>query len=299
MIEGFIVNKMRGDPSLFADGMTTIAEKTGWAAIGLLPYFDAAQRLPAEDAFELAERTPLRKDGARLKIALPLLPRIANFDDFDPLAAEPDVDLVFVEPGEPLPAPLDLVILPGSKATIADLADFRKNGWDIDLLGHHRRGGKVLGICGGYQMLGNTISDPDGIEGPAGSVAGLGLLDIDTVLTGDKRLTETSGTSAATGAPFAGYEMHIGQTDGPDTARPVLTFADGHQDGATSADGRVSGTYLHGLFGNDAGRAAFIEALGGAASDLSHDAAVEATLDALADHIETHLDLEKILEIAR
>ncbi|MBB4304706.1 adenosylcobyric acid synthase [Rhodobium orientis] len=299
MIEGFIVNKMRGDPSLFADGMTTIAEKTSWAAIGLLPYFDAARLLPAEDAFELAERTPVRKDGAKLKIAVPLLPRIANFDDFDPLAAEPDVDLVFVAPGEPLPAPLDLVILPGSKATIADLADFRANGWDIDLAGHHRRGGRVLGVCGGYQMLGKTISDPDGIEGPPASVPGLGLLDIETVLTGDKRLTETSGTSAANGAPFAGYEMHIGETVGPDTERPVLTFADGRQDGATADDGLVSGTYLHGLFGHDAQRAAFIETLGGKPSGRNHDAAIEATLDALADHIEAHLDLEKILKIAR
>jgi len=299
LIAGFIVNKMRGDPALFADGMATIAEKTGWAALGLVPHLDAARRLPAEDAFELAERAATGRSGGTVRIAVPMLPRIANFDDFDPLAAEPDVDLVFVKPGEPLPAACDLIILPGSKATIADLADFKREGWDIDLAAHHRRGGRVLGICGGYQMLGQTIADPQGMEGPAGTVAGLGLLDVDTVLTGDKSLTEVRGTGIDTGAAFSGYEMHIGRTTGPDTARALLTITGGGRDGATSRDGRVAGTYVHGLFADPAQRAAWIGALGGATSGHHHDTLIEDALDALAAHLEAHVDIDQLLTIAR
>ena len=201
---------------------------------------------------------------------MPLLPCIANFDDLDPLAAEPDVDLVLVRPGEPLPAPCDLVILPGSKATIADLAALRAEGWDIDLAAHRRRGGRILGLCGGYQMLGRSIADPDGIEGPPGRVDGLGLLDIDTVLSGDKRLAAVTGTAVADGTPFAGYEMHIGRTTGPATARPLLHLCDGRDDGAVSADGRVAGTYVHGLFADTRQRAAWLARLGGASARHDH-----------------------------
>jgi adenosylcobyric acid synthase len=228
-----------------------------------------------------------------------MLPRIANFDDLDPLAAEPDVELILVPLGEPLPAPCDLVILPGSKATIADLAAFRAAGWDVDLAAHRRRGGRVLGLCGGYQMLGRRLADPEGIEGPAGEVPGLGLLDVDTVLTGDKRLVETTGASVDGAVPFRGYEMHVGRTEGPDTARPVLRFADGRLDGASSADGRVVGTYLHGLFADDRQRAAWIARLGGTAAGRNHDAEVEATLDALAAHLERHVAIDRLLSFAR
>ena len=179
MIAGFIVNKFRGDASLFEGGMKTIAERTGWRAFGLAPFFPAAARLPAEDAFGLGEAQA--RPEAPVTIAVPKLARIANFDDFDPLRLEPSVRLVFVQPGEPIPVS-DLVILPGSKATIADLAFFREQGWDIDLAAHVRRGGRVLGICGGYQMLGRRVADPDGIEGPAGAVEAFGLLDVETVL---------------------------------------------------------------------------------------------------------------------
>ena len=185
-IVGFVVNKFRGDPTLFEGAMTTIAERTGWRAFGLLPFFAEAARLPAEDAFSLGDKRS-RADGA-VTIAVPMLARIANFDDFDPLRMEPDVRLVFVRPGEPLPL-ADLIILPGSKATIADLEFFRGQGWDIDLLAHARRGGRILGICGGYQMLGKNVSDPHGMEGPPGEVEGLGLLDVATRLTGEKALS--------------------------------------------------------------------------------------------------------------
>ena len=290
LIKGFIVNKMRGDPSLFADGMAAIEEMTGWQALGLAPYFAAASRLPAEDALALRpERgrnpspcpspsgrgdalstdTPglplpegegwgegLRPlEGHTLHIAVPLLPFISNFDDLDPLRLEPGVRVEMIPRGQPLPA-ADAVLLPGSKATIADLAAFRAEGWDIDLAGHVRRGGRVLGLCGGFQMLGREISDPGGIEGPPQTVPGLGLLDFATALTGGKTLRRVSGT--AYGAPFEGYEMHVGESQGEALSRPLLRFEDGCPEGAVSADGRVAGCYVHGLFTSDAFRRAWL-----------------------------------------
>jgi adenosylcobyric acid synthase len=224
-----------------------------------------------------------------------VLPWIANFDDLDPLAAEPDVDLILVRPGAALPV-CDLVILPGSKATIADLAAFRAAGWDIDLRAHHRRGGRILGLCGGYQMLGQSVADPDGIEGQPGTVAGLGLLPVATVLGGDKRLVAVAGTSAD-GVGFTGYEMHVGTTGGD--APPLLRMADGRADGAVSADGLVSGCYVHGLFAHDAQRAAWLRRLGAAPAPRRHEAEIEATLDALAAHLELHMDVERLLSLAR
>ena len=298
MIKGFIVNRMRGDLSLFADGMAAISGHTRWAALGLVPHFAAASALPAEDALDLAERARPARDGARLRIAVPLLPCIANFDDLDPLGAEPDVDLQLVRPGQAIPV-CDLVILPGSKATIADLAALRGQGWDVDLAAHVRRGGKVLGICGGFQMLGTSIADPDGIEGPAGAVTGLGLLEVATVLRPAKHLREVAGVSVADAAPFRGYEMHMGETSGADTARPLLRFDDGRGDGAVSASGAVSGTYVHGLVTDDRQRAAFLRRCGAAASGYRHDAAIEATLDALAGHLEAHTDIDAMIRLAR
>jgi len=297
MIKGFIVNRMRGDPTLFAAGMDSIAAHTGWAALGLVPFFPDARLLPAEDAADL--RASAVKPGARLRIAVPMLPCISNFDDFDPLAAEPDVDLVMVPPGMPLPAPCQLVILPGSKATIADLAELRANGWDIDLAAHRRRGGRILGICGGYQMLGRTIADPDGIEGRPGTVAGLGLLDVETVLTGDKRLRLVDGGAVEDGAGFRGYEMHMGRTTGPAVERPLLRLADGRTDGACSPDGLVAGSYVHGLFSADAQREAWLRRLGGVSSGRCHEADVEAVLDRLAAHLEAHIDVGRLLSLAR
>jgi adenosylcobyric acid synthase len=296
MIVGFIVNRMRGDASLFADGMAAIADKTGWAALGLVPFLPTLRALPAEDAADLAEATE-RRPGARLRIAVPRLPCIANFDDLDPLRAEPGVDLAIVPSGTPLPRDADVVILPGSKATIADLATLRAEGWDIDIFAHVRAGGRVLGLCGGYQMLGRRIADPEGIEGPPGEAAGLGLLDIATTLIGDKRLAPVSGRFL--GAPFEGYEMHIGRTAGPGTASPLLAFADGRADGAVSPDGRIAGTYVHGLFVGDAARAAWLARFGVDAGPRSHAAEVEAALDALAAHLERHVDIDRLLTLAR
>jgi adenosylcobyric acid synthase len=227
-----------------------------------------------------------------------LLPRIANFDDLDPLRAEPEVELVFVRPGEPLVRDAALIILPGSKVTLSDLAFLRHQGWDIDLLAHRRQGGQILGICGGYQMLGRRIADPDGIEGPPGEMAGLGLLDIETVLGHGKRLAEVAGHDVASGTPVRGYEMHLGVTTGPDLERPMLELGD-RPDGAVSADGRVAGCYLHGLFASDPFRRAFLARLGAAAGTVAYDQTIETVLDGLADHLERHLDLAALLAAAR
>ncbi|SLN37833.1 Cobyric acid synthase [Aquimixticola soesokkakensis] len=288
-IKAFIVNKFRGDVSLFADGARAITTHTGWPDLGTLPWFSQAHRLPAEDVMDIASR-----GTGRFKIAVPKLSRIANFDDLDPLAAEPDNRVDIIEAGRPLPADADLVLLPGSKSTTGDLAYFRAQGWDIDLLAHVRRGGRVLGICGGYQMLGQWIDDPDGIEGVAGRHAGLGLLDITTTMTAHKRLAKVRATHHASGTALEAYEIHIGTTIGPDCARAWLSV-DGRPEGATSASGLVQGCYLHGLFASDAFRAAY---LGLTAGDLAFEAGVEAALDALASHVEAHLDIAQLLALA-
>jgi adenosylcobyric acid synthase len=288
MITGFIVNRFRGDPALFASGMKDIERRTGWPALGLLPFFAEAHRLPAEDALGL----PKTNRGAGVKIAVLAYPRIANFDDFDPLRLEPTVDLVFVRPGEAIPGDAALVILPGSKATIADLAALRDSGWDIDLKAHLRRGGHVLGICGGYQMLGASVADPKGIEGPPSKVEGLGVLPVDTVLEGNKVLVEVAGRAG--GVPFKGYEMHVGRTAG--AVVPLLEL-EGHDQGAVS--GRVAGCYIHGLLADDRQRRHWLARLGASASGFDYEADVEATLDRLADHIEQHIDCERLLALAR
>ena len=293
MVAGFLINKFRGDPSLFDDGYRLIEARTGWCGFGVLPYFGDAARLPAEDALDIGQGTR----GGALKVACLALSRIANFDDLDPLKAEPAVSLTMVRAGQPIPGDCDLVILPGTKSTVGDLAFLRAQGWDIDLAAHVRRGGAVLGICGGYQMLGRAIADPDGIEGAAGETGGLGLLDVVTVMSAEKRLTRTSAIHAASGAAMEGYEIHIGRTEGPDRARPFATV-DGGPEGAVSADGRIMGSYLHGMFTGDAFRAAFLGGLG-AASVAGYGQGVEAVLDALADHMEAHLDVAGLLSLAR
>ncbi len=294
MIVGFIVNRFRGDPSLFADGMKRIADRTGWPALGLVPYFPDAIRLPAEDALSLPGRS---MPGGAVKVVVLAYPHLANFDDVDPLRQEPDVDVMFVRPGEPIPGDARLVILPGSKATITDLATLREAGWDIDLKAHLRRGGHVLGLCGGYQMLGRRVADPEGIEGPPGSVEGLGLLEAETVLAGNKVLVEVTGKTVAEDVPFKGYEMHVGRTT--TTARPLLYLDRGGTDGAIDANGRVAGCYIHGLLADDRQRRHWLQKIGAASSGLDYEAGIEDTLDRLADHLEEHVDCARLLDLAR
>lgn len=296
MIEGFIVNRFRGDPSLFDEGMRIIEDKTGWRPIGLLPHFADASRLPAEDALGLTAPGQ-RKPGAKIRIAVPILPHISNFDDLDPLEAEPDVELLRIRPGDAIPGDCALVLLCGSKSTIADLATLKQSGLDIDIKAHLRRGGYVLGLCGGYQMLGKTVADPHGIEGAPQIAEGLGLLDIDTVLTDGKRLVSVTGQSFD-GISFSGYEMHVGVSKGQDTARAFATIGN-HTDGAISANGRVIGTYVHGLFADDDQRSAWLERLGGQSSTLDYEEQVDAVLDRLAEHLEQHLNLDALMTIAR
>ncbi|MFK3889087.1 cobyric acid synthase [Sphingomonas sp. NPDC079357] len=292
MVKGFIINRFRGDPALFEDGYRAIEERSGWRGFGVVPWLTAAARLPSEDAVVL-ERSRARP-GGRVLVACPVTRHIANFDDLDPLKLDPAIEVAMIPPGSPLPAEAALVVLPGSKATIADLAFIRQQGWDVDLIAHRRRGGAVLGLCGGYQMLGRMVADPLGLEGPAGSVVGLGLLAVDTVLGGSKVLREVRGV--ARGAAFHGYEMHLGTTTGADTARPVARYDDGGHDGATSADGLVAGTYVHGLFGLAAQRRAWLAAAG---DGPDHAASVDAALDAIAAALERHLDLDALLAVAR
>jgi adenosylcobyric acid synthase len=297
LVRGFLVNKFRGDPALFAEGMAAIARTTGWEALGLVPFFPDARLLPAEDALALDRAGPV-KPGARLRIAVPILPHIANFDDLDPLDAEPMVDLIRLRPGTALPGDADLVILPGSKATIADLTALRAAGFDVDIAAHRRRGGQVLGLCGGYQMLGKSIGDPKGIEGPPGTAPGLGLLDVATVLSSEKRLEPVTGQTRD-GAPFAGYEMHMGVTTGPDCARPFARLADGSPEGAVSADGAVLGTYVHGLFSDDRQRSAWLARFAAPASAIAYDGLIDEILDRLARHLACHLDLDRLLSLSR
>lgn len=295
-VAGFLINKFRGDVSLFDSGLRIIAQRTGWRSFGVLPHLPEVARLPAEDSMAL-DNVAAGEGG--IVIAVPRLAHIANFDDFDPLRQQPGVTLFFVPAGQPLPADAALVILPGSKATIADLKFLREQGWDVDMAGHLRRGGRVLGICGGYQMLGRSISDPQGIEGAPEAIAGLGLLDVETVLTGDKALHEAQGFERFTGEVVRGYEMHVGRTTGPDAERPLLRLGDRH-DGAVSADGRIAGCYLHGLFASDAFRAAWLTLLGGHdVAPGNYEAGVESALDALAAAIERNLDVDALISAAR
>ncbi len=298
-VQGYIINKFRGDPALFTPALAEIGARTGWPCLGVLPWFADAATLPAEDSMSLNARGAEKPRGQGIvTIAVPRLPRISNFDDLDPLAAEPNVRLVVVPQGEPMPADAALILIPGSKATRADLEALRATGWDTDIKAHVRRGGRVLGLCGGYQMLGRVVRDPLGIEGAPGETAGLGLLDVETEIGAAKVLRQVTATEHATGATLLGYEMHMGQTRGPDCARPFAKV-EGNPDGARSADGRVAGSYLHGLFATDSFRHAYLAQLGAQGALADYDSLVERTLDALADHLAAHLDIERVLQIAR
>ena len=296
LLAGYIVNKFRGDPSLFDDGLARITQDTGLRSFGVLPWFEDARKLPAEDALALGRYGGER--AGQIKIVVPIFSRVANFDDLDPLAAEPDIELVMIKSGGPLPGDADLVLLTGSKSTRGDLALLRENGWDIDIKAHVRRGGLLLGLCAGYQMLGREIADPDGIESAPGNSVGLGLLDVVSRLEGNKTLKTTSGTDVRTGLPVTGYEMHIGKTTGPGTHFPMLQI-DGRDEGAVSGDGLVAGCYLHGLFANDDFRHGFLTQLKPRPeSGIRYEQQVESTLDALATHCEAHLDLDGIAAAA-
>lgn len=296
MIVGYLINKFRGDASLFDDGIKAIEHFTGWPCFGVVPWLKAAALLPSEDSVILERLAGGEKRA--LKVAVPMLGRIANFDDLDPLRAEPQVEVVFVPPGQRLPDDAGLVVIPGSKSTIGDLLLFRENGWDRDLEAHRRRGGHVVGICGGYQMLGRVVHDPQGIEGSVTRAEGLGLLDVETVMEPEKTVRNVEARSVRYGEALSGYEIHLGKTTGADCVRPAAVI-NGIDDGATSADGKVFGTYMHGLFGADGFRGRFLESLGIRGGGIDYRAEVERALDEIADHLERHLDCDAIFAAAR
>ena len=297
MVAGYLINRFRGDVTLFDEGLEVITRFTGWPSLGVVPYLAAASRLPAEDSVALERPGVAGARTAKLTVAVPVIGRIANFDDLDPLKAEPDVAVVFVRPGEPIPAHAGLIVLPGSKSTIGDLKGLRAHGWDRDIATHVARGGHVVGLCGGYQMLGRTVEDPDGIEGDELAAAGLGLLDVETVMQPEKTV-RPSLAATPDGLSLEGYEIHLGKTTGPDCARPVAML-DGAPDGATSPDGRVFGTYLHGLFGADGFRRAYLSRFGISASGTGYGQSVEAALDEIAARLEEVIDVERLMDITR
>lgn len=301
-IKGFLINKFRGDTSLFHDGMAIIAKATGWQDLGILPWFNQARTLPAEDILDLTSKADRGGVDGLFHVAVPILRRIANFDDLDPLVADEKIKLTLVEAGDPLPLDADMVLLPGSKSTIADLDFLRQQGWDIDLQALLRKGAKIIGLCGGYQMLGKRIHDPQGLEGKPGSIDGLGFLDVETTLAEEKTVTFSDGVEQSTNQPVSGYEIHLGQTTGPDTACPMVILDDGRADGAISSSGsssgQVMGCYMHGLFGRDEFRSAWLTQEGHEGSSLNFDHSIETGLDALADHLESHADLDAIAAIA-
>ncbi len=296
LLKGTVINNFHGDVSLFSAGIHEIERRTRRPCLGVITHFPDAIKLPAEDAVALDRQT--RDTSGRIKVAVPQFRRIANFDDLDPLRLETDIAVEIVPAGRALPGDAALVILPGSKSTVADLEHFRQEGWDIDLAAHVRRGGHVLGLCGGFQMLGRMIHDPDGLEGPSGSYEGLGLLDIETTLTPQKTLTTISARHVHTGTEFDGYEIHLGQTRGTDCNRPFALLGE-TPDGARSPNGRIEGTYLHGCFASDKFRTAYLSTLGISAGELRFDDEIDSTLDRLASHLAETMDLDAFLALAQ
>ena len=294
-IRGFIVNKFRGDKSLFDDGYKMIEDRSGWRGFGVLNYFSDAWKLPAEDALDIQNTST----SGQLKIVCLCLSRMANFDDLDPIAQENNIELIMLKAGQAIPGDANLVLIPGSKSTRGDLKFLREQGWDVDLYAHYRRGGNILGLCGGYQMLGRQINDPDGLDGPAGRTEGLGFLNVNTEMLPEKTLRKVTATHVKSKLAVSGYEIHLGKTTGEDCKQP-FAYLDKEPEGACSKDGRISGSYLHGLFSSDDFRNAFLENLG-ISSDgvLKYEKNLDDVLNELAQHIEDQLDVDALLEVAQ
>jgi len=296
LIKSFLINRFRGDPTLFVDGMKAIEQLTSWPCHGVVPWVPEALRLPQEDAVVMAtpDKSVSESEIKRIHISVPMLSRIANFDDLDPLRAEPNVHVEFIPPGQTIPLHTDVIIIPGTKSTIADLMFIRQQGWHHDILALARTGVRIMGICGGYQILGQTIADPKGIEGPPKTVEGLGLLNVDTQMSERKTVVQVNALCERSGHPVDGYEIHIGKTTGDDTHAP-LTSSQGRKDGAVSGNGMVEGTYLHGIFGSDLFRSWWVDSIrSGASSPMSYSAQVEEDLDHLADSLEQSIDIEAL-----
>ncbi|WP_047249135.1 cobyric acid synthase [Chromobacterium subtsugae] len=292
-VVGLVINRFRGDPSLLQTGVDWLEQHTGKPVLGVLPYlYDL--HLEAEDSMGLDKPGGASGDGDKLRVVAPGAPRVSNHTDFDPLRLHPQVEFTLVRAGQPIPA-ADLIVLPGSKNVLADLAWLRAQGWEEAIRRHLRYGGKVLGICGGLQMLGKTLHDPDGLEGAPGSGDGLGWLDMETTLAPEKRLTRMRGRLTLGDAAAAGYEIHMGISQGPALAHPAVQFDDGSADGARSEDGQIFATYLHGVLDEPAACQAILRWAGLKEPEaLDYPALREANIDKLADMLEKHLDLAPI-----
>jgi len=292
-VKGFIINRFRGDIALLRPGLDWLEARTGKPVVGVLPYV-MDLHLEAEDGID---RRQTDKVAQVLKVVVPVLPRISNHTDFDPLRLHPQVDLQFIGPGQPIPA-ADLIILPGSKSVRSDLSYLRTNGWDTAVARHLRYGGKVLGICGGLQMLGEQVHDPLGLEGPAGSSDGLGLLAFSTTLEEEKQLRNVRGRLLLEDAEVCGYEIHAGVTSGDALSNAAVLLDDGRTDGAQSADGQILGTYLHGLFESPAACSALLRWAGlQDVQAVDYHALRERDIERLADLVENHLDTDLLRKL--
>ena len=295
-VKGFIINRFRGDVKLLEPGLNWLEEKTGKPVLAVLPYLHGLH-LEAEDA--VAEQQLNQNDDNKLKIAVPVLSRMSNHTDFDVLRLNPNVDIQFVWKGERIP-PCDLIILPGSKNTRTDLAFVRDNGWEQDIYRHLRFGGKLMGICGGYQMLGQAIHDPEGTESDTGSSEGFGFLELETTLEHEKQLRKVQGIMQLPGqvqAMVTGYEIHAGTTTGKALDSPLIQL-DHHMDGVMSEDGQIFGSYLHGIFDHSEACTAILEWAGLRGVEVpDYDAIREQGIDRIADAIEESMDVEKLINI--
>ena len=298
-VKGFVINRFRGDIGLLQSGLDWLEARTGRPVFGVLPYlhglFLDAEDALADASMDAGGETPL------LRVVAPVYPRISNHTDLDALRLHPQVDFRWVGPGQTMP-PADLIVMPGSKSVQSDLAWLREQGWDTAILKHLRYGGKLIAICGGFQMLGRSLGDPHGVEGQVATAAGLGVLDMDTVLEREKQLENVTGALSLMGAPaVSGYEIHMGVSTGPALQRPALILSGGRPDGALSEDGQVLGTYVHGLFDSPDALYALLR-WAGAEGDVARvdlSARREADLDRLADSIESAIDIDALMRAAR
>lgn len=295
MVAGYLINKFRGEPELFEEGLAAICAFTGWRSFGVVPWLAGAAALPAEDSVMLNRLSAF--SCRKIRIAVPVASHIANFDDFDPLGNEEDVELLFIKRGQSVPD-VDLVLLAGSKSTIADMQEFHDCGWSEDVRRHARRGGRVIGLCGGFQMLGKIIRDPLMCEGERTEIAGLGLLDVETVMAETKIVRNVTGYAPFFDEAVSGYEIHSGLTAGPDCAQAPVVIG-GRPDGAASSDGRIWGTYLHGIFSAGGFRRRFLQMLGGDSEGRAHHEKIDKALDSIAETLEKTIDVSAIFALAR
>lgn len=298
-VQGFIINRFRGDIALLHSGLDWLEEKTGKPVLGVIPYLKGLH-LEAEDGINKNIDTPeseqnLPQDN-RIKVIVPVLPRISNHTDFDVLRLHPQVDFEFIDLGQPIPA-ADIIILPGSKSVRSDLQQLKRSGWFEHTQQHLRYGGKVIGICGGFQMLGTQIHDPDGIEGQAGSESGFGVLNFSTTLEKEKQLKQSSGQLLlATGGKVKGYEIHAGVSSGKALNNALIELDSGEKEGVISDDNAILGTYFHGLFDEAEARNTLLEWMGiESVQPVDYHRFVEHELDRLATEMERALDIDKIL----